>query len=1766
MSSESDLKKSNVVPLKKEDRRVQNRAVQLFRFLRESVQQTLRPIYSIDNYEQSLFLSDIPRKSGCECIAWHPGASAERRDIWVELRKPDMPPPPPVPEPLESWINKADIFNTSLDFPAPRATIAEEIPESEAQALDDTESRVRYVKWEDRPDLGKLLDDYIEKKWWPWRDVHRELEPVQRVYSQLFSLYQRQSRLGESYEVVLGFGYLTWKTKDGVRIARHLITAQTSFHFDTRNGILTVMPSPEGAKPQLESDMIPTPYQPNPDQKVKLVEQASDIGDEVWDDVQVQDVLKAWLNLLSSEGRYENELARQAEILQQPIVHFAPALILRKRNERNQLRFYDEMIKQASDGAVLPDAIRVLVDERTRETSPYYDESAPPEEKGAYLTSPETLQIYFPKDANDAQLTIAQKIGSQPGVLVEGPPGTGKSHTIVNLVCHFLAHGKRIVVSSHTVRALKVLHSMFPDEIAPLCVSLLGYDESSKEALQKSVTAITTHYNTWNDQENIETIDRLEAQLQEIREEEAKTLNALRQSRERETYQHSPKFGGYHGTAAVIANRLRQEESRFSWLDTMPGENDDPPLSDGEAEELLALWRDVDPDKERQLETEMLDLQKVHMPKHFAEVVNFEKVAESGYEQTKDKQTSPYYKPLAQAPEDVVRSISKGLGDLIRSYENIIRHIQPWTEAALKDVLSDRDRVWRSLLEVTKEHLAEIHDEIQNLGQRKAELGNRDRRSVRYHAQQLLSHLESGGTLGWFGPLRPKIVREAEYLINEITIDGMPCRSAEALHQLLEYIDVEEHLATIRAHWKDHTGQAPTGLFTRQVADYQDLCEPLESILVLHKKVQDLRTLMHETQRLAEPVWHDVQLLKDFQAVAEAALARHHLSKARRVFKDLERVLAAADSKSGVHPFVGQLRKAVQTHNQETYADIYKKIEQLMKVGTVRRRRDFLHEKLRSVAPRTAEELASTAVSPQWDDRMSAFTAAWNWARADTWLRVLSDPSTESRLAASLEHLRQSNRGVMAKLIAAKAWRHCMSRLTRDQREHLMGWKLAMDAVRKGKGRHAERHRREARAHLEQCQAAIPAWVMPVHRVAETMTPGKTEFDVLIIDEASQSAPTDLFLFYLAKKVIVVGDDKQIRPEFAGLNQDNIENLRQTFIKDIPHSEHFGPPYSLFNVAQILYAERVRLREHFRCMPEIIQFSNNISYSDEPLIPLKQYGVGRVHPVVETVHVDSGYVEGKSPRMVNRPEALAVAERIKECCEDPRYDSKTFGVISLTGDFQAREIERHLLDLIGPEEMQNRDLQCGDAYAFQGAERDIIFLSLVAAPAQDGRRTPAQTSVTVQRRFNVAASRAKEQMWLFHSVETSDLSPNCYRYSLLKYCQNPKVDVAEEAYGIDPIQLRTLSQTEDRREVKPPPPFDSWFEVDVYLKVRDLGYNVVPQYEVAGKYIDLLIQGMHGRLGVECDGDFWHGPEQYAKDMDRERVLLRAGYQLVHIRESLFRRDPDLVFEYLLEILQRHKIFPAADEEETIERDKKGLSASAPGRSTNSTTKLDPTKTTKSGETLISAARSPAQLTTDAPVQSSLLDLKPPSANERTTTTKVAVSGQDRDKLEYKNWSRRPLPDPLTASRASVLEGLVDIIKAEGPMLALHAYQIYARAAGIQRVGTNVRSNLNKALFAGIMRGAILTEDEHRKRGQIFSIVRLPQTPKVIVRSLGNRTFEEIPPSEIAEIMRRGKKKSPGKTREDLYRGVLNYYGLVRVTIQVRKGLDRVYDRFLDND
>ena len=141
---------------------------------------------------------------------------------------------------------------------------------------------------------------------------------------------------------------------------------------------------------------------------------------------------------------------------------------------------------------------------------------------------------------------------------------------------------------------------------------------------------------------------------------------------------------------------------------------------------------------------------------------------------------------------------------------------------------------------------------------------------------------------------------------------------------------------------------------------------------------------------------------------------------------------------------------------------------------------------------------------------------------------------------------------------------------------------------------------------MEQCRDAIAAWIMPLNRFFENFEIRPGLFDIVIVDEASQSWHDALLLKYLAKKMIIVGDDKQISPSIVGINVEDINKLNHKYLKPIEFefADSLNEKNSFFDIAYILFKETITLRGHFRCMPEIIGFSNRISYPNNPLIPL----------------------------------------------------------------------------------------------------------------------------------------------------------------------------------------------------------------------------------------------------------------------------------------------------------------------------------------------------------------------------------------------------------------------------------------------------------------------------------------------------------------------------------------------------------------------------------
>jgi very-short-patch-repair endonuclease len=425
---------------------------------------------------------------------------------------------------------------------------------------------------------------------------------------------------------------------------------------------------------------------------------------------------------------------------------------------------------------------------------------------------------------------------------------------------------------------------------------------------------------------------------------------------------------------------------------------------------------------------------------------------------------------------------------------------------------------------------------------------------------------------------------------------------------------------------------------------------------------------------------------------------------------------------------------------------------------------------------------------------------------------------------------------------------------------------------------YGRRHLRNARSAMKEAQGAVPAWIMPLRQVAETVAPEPDSFDVVIVDEASQVG-LDGLLLWLAPRIIVVGDDRQCAPFYTGSKH---ERITQIFDERLPglmpwQQEGFDPTSNLYELLSARFSDVVRLTEHFRCMPEIIKWSSTQFYPDNELVLLRQHGADRLPPL-KTVHVGEGHCQGRRERLTNRPEAQALVEQLTRLTQDPAYAKRSMGVIVLRYGAQARLIEDLIDARLDTAVREHHNIKVGTPEHFQGDQRDVILLSMVV----DGDNARAATGRGDQRRFNVAASRARDQMWLFHSVTPDQLSSKDLRRSLLTYMINPPPPYprspALDSVGADRLQ----------------DPFDSLFEQRVFLEIKRRGYHVVPQWEISGKRIDLVVIGNHARLAVECDGSPYHSTqEQIHQDAERERELRRAGWTFWRVRSSAFALSRD---------------------------------------------------------------------------------------------------------------------------------------------------------------------------------------------------------------------------------------------------------------------------------
>jgi len=197
-------------------------------------------------------------------------------------------------------------------------------------------------------------------------------------------------------------------------------------------------------------------------------------------------------------------------------------------------------------------------------------------------------------------------------------------------------------------------------------------------------------------------------------------------------------------------------------------------------------------------------------------------------------------------------------------------------------------------------------------------------------------------------------------------------------------------------------------------------------------------------------------------------------------------------------------------------------------------------------------------------------------------------------------------------------------------------------------------------------------------------------------------------------------------------------------------------------------------------------------------------------------------------------------------------------------------IQRHISESV----YTNRRILCGNPAHFQGDERDVMFLSVVDSSPL-GQPLPMKQADDFKKRFNVAASRARDQMWVVHSLNPdNELKAGDLRLRLIKHAEDPQALVR---------QLATCAQRAD-----------SEFEREVIRRLTTAGYRVMAQWPVGAYRIDIVVIGENdAKAAIECDGDRFHPPEQLGADLARQSMLERLGWRFIRIRSTAFFSAPD---------------------------------------------------------------------------------------------------------------------------------------------------------------------------------------------------------------------------------------------------------------------------------
>ena len=1437
--------------------------IALYQYIAEVVKSIKTEKKDIHNEEWCYFLEELPKHSGIT-LNYLDNKNTPSDQKILQVEKIPFLEPLAIDKELLDWLS-----GDWGDYKSPIKLLSEKI------IKENDASKVVDISKKEKEMLEKLLKD---RKL--WIEEQKKIEVVRNLFDTLYNKYLVLDRDSDTLELVVANGLVKVPNED---ICYPILLKKVNFTVDTEKNIISIIDASDNdfITQELYLNFLAEVENINLDKvfylEDKIVE--NNIHPISKNDT-IKDFFREFIHNLNPRAQFIEDLDKKNK--ESVItIEWKPILFIRKKDD-GKVEAINNIIKDIENGGEIPEYLSELVgvigsDKRAIEPIP---------------------DILFTKETNNEQIEIIKSLYSHRAVVVQGPPGTGKTHTIANLLGHFLAEGKNVLITSQTKKALDVLKEKIPTDIQDLCISMLDDDSSD---LGNSVESISEKLGYLNLETLKNEYEEIENQRNELKEDIKNIKRKIFNIKYQES--HPIIYNNESITLREAGEFLRKNQRELDRIPGIVSSGVPCPINNENLAFLkLGYKKSVSREEEKEIELGLNKVSDFWTLEEFKEMLENKKEIMSRLDLLLKNKKYHINDNLFYVDDKMLIDLDK-----FKNYSGIdkiipedLKSIEDWKkDVCIAGTENSGDRkIW---LEFIKD-IRRLYD-LTNMT--KDQLFKKE---VVYKdidvstAKKLIIGLKKGiERPGFF--FKHRLRKARKQISDKVTINNRILETLYDCNVALEYTTLIELKENTKNTWNIlMTGNSllensnNKNLY-KQLYSYADQMEYLlnwydrEKKTFLHKIENAGFEKLNINKTEGNPIYVDeVNQIFDFIPSLEELIAIGKIAlEYREVDIKRSEYLVKIENIIKENSHLGrEIKNAILNENIDKYSETLEKLRVLSEKEVLYKKyKDLLHN-VKAVANSWGDELENGL----FNEKIENIYNVWRYKQISQKLKELAEKPYFNLQADILEKSEELKK-LTTDLVTKKTWYNIIKFIEEKDNlaisQALKGWKQTVQKIGKGTGKNTNIHKKNAKEKMLLCQKVVPAWIMPLNKVFDTLNPVENKFDIIIIDEASQSDISSLILLYMAKKIIIVGDDKQVSPSDVGVNIDKINMFRRKYIKGkVANDDLYGIRASLYSIVSTTF-QPISLREHFRSVPEIIGYSNRTSY-DNQILPLRDSNSSILKPAIIDYKVN-GKRDEKSK--INRVEAETIVSLIEACLAMKEYKNSTFGVISLLGDEQAELIQDLIVKRISATEIENHKILCGNSASFQGDERDIMFISLVDSSEENKslRLVGEGVEGAIRKRYNVAISRAKDQLWIVHSIDKNSLKEGDLRKELFEYIDSLK----ENVFNKTAIENITASD----------------FENEIARHLSEKNYTIKQKWRVGSYDIDMVAIYDDKKIAIECDGKTLnHTEEEVIANLEEQEILERCGWEFIRVRASEYFRNPEKAIKDLIIQLDDKGVYP----------------------------------------------------------------------------------------------------------------------------------------------------------------------------------------------------------------------------------------------------------------